>query len=59
VEKGRVSPGAFARSFLNDCLIAASARDEGFTLVTRNLRDFDLVSEVEPGFRFVEPWPER
>ena len=54
-----MSPGAFARSFLNDCLIAASARDEGFTLVTRNLRDFDLVSEVEPGFRFVEPWPER
>jgi predicted nucleic acid-binding protein len=58
VEKGRMSPGAFTRSFLNDCLIAASAREQGFTVVTRDTRDFARVREVEPGVRFVPPWPE-
>lgn len=57
VERGRMSPGGFSRSFLNGCLIAASARDHGFVLVTRNTKDFDLIREVEPGFEHTEPWP--
>jgi predicted nucleic acid-binding protein len=53
----RLSPGGFSRSFLNDCLIAASARDHGFVLVTRNTADFALISQVERGIRYEPPWP--
>ena len=53
-----LSPGGFGRSFLNDCLVAASARDFGFILVTRNTADFALISEVERGIRYAPPWPE-
>jgi predicted nucleic acid-binding protein len=58
VERRVLSPGGFSRSFLNDCLIAASAREHGFVIVTRNRRDFELIGRVEPRFAFVEPWPE-
>jgi predicted nucleic acid-binding protein len=58
VERGHLSPGGFGRSFLNDCLIAASARDYGFILVTRNIDDFALISQVERGIRYQPPWPE-
>jgi len=58
VEHGHLSPGGFSRSFLNDCLIAASARDHGFILVTRNTGDFALISQVERGIRYQPPWPE-
>ena len=58
VERGHLSPGGFSRSFLNDCLIAASARDHGFILVTRNTGGFALISRVERGLRYQEPWPE-
>lgn len=54
----KLSPNGIKRSFLNDCLIAASARDEGFTLVTDNARDFELIAELLP-LRFVSPWPDR
>jgi predicted nucleic acid-binding protein len=46
------------RSFASDCLLAASARERGFVLVTNNARDFERIREVEP-FHFVRPWPER
>lgn len=58
VERGHRSPGGFSRSFLNDCLIAASARDYRFILVTRNIGDFALISRVERGIRYQPPWPE-
>lgn len=54
---GHKSLGGYDRSFLNDCLIAASARVEGITLVTRNLEDYGTISLVEPGLRYVPPWP--
>lgn len=57
IERRTLSPGGVRRSFLNDCLIAASAREEGFVIVTRNTRDFDLIRSVEPGFRYEAPWP--
>ena len=53
-----LSPGGFSRSFLNDCLIAASARDHGFILVTRNIADFAFIGQVERGIRYQPPWPE-
>jgi predicted nucleic acid-binding protein len=59
VERRVLSPGGFTRSFLNDCLIAASARELGFVLVTRSSRDFELIRRVEPQLEFVLPWPRR
>jgi predicted nucleic acid-binding protein len=57
VERRALSPGGFRRSFLNDCLLAASAREQGFVIVTRNVRDFELIRRVEPGLEFEPPWP--
>lgn len=51
-----VSPGGFGRSFLNDVLLAVSCREEGATLVTSNLADFERIRRVER-FEFVAPWP--
>ncbi len=57
VERKHLSPGGFSRSFLNDCLIAATARDHGLILVTRNTADFALISRVERGIHYQPPWP--
>lgn len=57
VRDGLLSPGGFGRSFFNDCLIAASAREHGFTLVTGNRADFERISSVEP-LSFQDPWPD-
>jgi predicted nucleic acid-binding protein len=53
----KLSPDGIGRSFLNDCLIAASARDDGFTLVTDNTADFALLGDLLP-IRVVAPWPD-
>jgi predicted nucleic acid-binding protein len=53
----RLSRDGFGRSFVNDCVIAASARDSGFVLVTENMRDFDRIATVMP-FDYVPPWPD-
>lgn len=58
VERGALSRGGFRRSFLNDCLVAATAREHGFILVTRNPRDFDLIKQVEPRLEHEAPWPD-
>jgi predicted nucleic acid-binding protein len=52
----KVSPNGIRRSLINDLLIAASARDHGFVLVTDNGRDFELVEDILP-VEFVPPWP--
>lgn len=56
IQQKRVSPGGFKRSFLNDCVLAASCRAEGLTLVTLNRADFELIGRVEP-ISVVQPWP--
>ena len=48
--------GDSARAFCNDILIAASCREHGVTLVTRNVRDFERIRGVLP-FDFVAAWP--
>jgi predicted nucleic acid-binding protein len=53
----KVSQNGIRRSLLNDLLIAASARDHGFILVTDNGRDFQLVEHILP-LEFVPPWPD-
>ncbi|HEX9704274.1 MAG TPA: type II toxin-antitoxin system VapC family toxin [Gemmatimonadales bacterium] len=58
VQRRRLSPGGFSRSFLNDVLIAVSCREAGVVLVTTNAEDFSRIRAVEP-FRFVSPWPRR
>ncbi len=59
VASGHMSAGGFSRSFLNDCLIAASTRELGFVLVTRNTADFARIRQVEPGVAYEAPWPDR
>ena len=44
------------RSFFNDMLFAASARQLGATIVTQNLADFTLIQRVLD-IRFTGPWP--
>lgn len=56
VREKELSPGGFKRSFMNDALIAASLRENGMILITRNVEDFKLLSKVET-FQFVESWP--
>ena len=36
------------RRVLNDALLFATARKHGLTVLTRNLRDFDLLQQLEP-----------
>lgn len=45
-----------SRAFFNDVLLAASCREHGVTLVTRNVRDFTRIARVLP-FSFVQAWP--
>ena len=43
-------------SLLNDALIAASCREQGITLITRD-RDFKRLARFVKGFRYAAPWP--
>lgn len=56
VRQREVRPGGFGRSFFNDCVIATSAREHGFVLVTANARDFGRIAAVA-SFEWEEPWP--
>ena len=57
VQRKLMSPGGFKRSFLNDCVLAASCREVGATLVTLTRDDFRIIEKVMR-FEFTEPWPE-
>jgi predicted nucleic acid-binding protein len=56
VQRKLVSPGGFKRSFPNDCVLAASCRENGLVLLTENREDFDLIRRVHP-FDVQPPWP--
>jgi predicted nucleic acid-binding protein len=66
VESGRVLAAIAARegwqlldeqpSLLNDALIAASCRERGITLITRD-GDFKRLAPFLKGFRHAAPWP--
>ena len=65
-ESGRVLAAVAARegwrlldekpSLLNDLLIAASCREQGITLITKDV-DFKRLSPFVMGFRYAVPWP--
>ncbi len=57
IQRKLMSPGGFKRSFLNDCVLAASCREVGATLITLNREDFDLIRQVMR-FEFAAPWPD-
>ncbi len=44
------------RSFFNDVLIAATARDSGAVIVTENVKDFTVIARALD-IRFRLPWP--
>ena len=44
-------------SLVHDALLAASCRESGVTLITRD-RDFARFKTILRGWRFVAPWPE-
>jgi predicted nucleic acid-binding protein len=46
-----------SRSFANDLLIAASARELGAAILTENSRDFAVISTVVD-ITYMEPWPD-
>ena len=68
VESGRIIAAVAARegwhvfdenpSLLNDALLAASCREQGITLITKD-GDFKRLSPFVRGFRYAAPWPER
>jgi predicted nucleic acid-binding protein len=65
-ESGRVLAEVAARegwqlldekpSLLNDALIAASCREQGITLITKD-GDFKRLAPFVKGFRYAAPWP--
>lgn len=65
-ESGRVLAAVAARegwqlldekpSLLNDALIAASCREQGITLITKD-GDFKRLAAFVKGFRYAVPWP--
>jgi predicted nucleic acid-binding protein len=65
-ESGRVLAAVAARegwhrldekpSLLNDSLIAASCREQGITLITKDA-DFRRLAPFVKGFRYAAPWP--
>ena len=57
VQTGEVQRGGVRPSFFNDCLLAATSREYGHRIVTRNLADFRLISRVEPALQVVAPFP--
>ena len=44
------------RSFGNDLLLAATAREMGAMLITRNLADFEMIGQVVE-LKLASPWP--
>lgn len=56
IKNKRAGEPGITRSFFHDCLLAVSAREEGFTIVTDNGKDFELINSVER-VSFVAPWP--
>ena len=66
VESGRVLAAVAARErwhlfnenplLPNDALIAASCREQGITLITKD-GDFKRLSPFVRGFRYAAPWP--
>jgi len=53
---GGYAASLLQRSFANDILLAATARELGATIVTNNLADFAVIGRVT-AVKAVAPWP--
>lgn len=53
---GRFAGSLAQRSFANDLLLAATARQLGATIVTHNMADFELIGRVTD-LKVSRPWP--
>jgi predicted nucleic acid-binding protein len=56
IKSKRMEETGATKSFFNDCLIAASAREHGLAVVTDNRKDFELIGTVER-IQVLAPWP--
>ena len=56
VAEGGLDFATMKKTLIIDALLAASCREAGVMLVTRNLRDFERLARHIP-FRFAAPWP--
>lgn len=56
-EMGKICVGGAKPSFFNDCLLAATSREYGHTIVTYNTADFELIALVEPAVEAIPPFP--
>lgn len=57
VEARQLPPAPVKPGFFNDCLIATSAIEHGFTVITYNTDDFKRINAVAPGVQFRLPYP--
>jgi predicted nucleic acid-binding protein len=55
-ERENLEIAGMKASLLNDVLLAASCRELGVTLVTRD-KDHARIKKYLKGFRHMEPWP--
>lgn len=56
VRRRTISPGGYAKSFVNDCILACSCAESGVTIITHNTRDFAILQQIVP-VNVTEPWP--
>lgn len=55
---GRLGPVGLSASRQNDALLAAQARERGWTLITRD-RDFEMLRAQVGGLKIAAPFPQR
>ena len=55
--RGGYTASLAQRSFANDILLAATARELGATIITLNVADFQIIQQALP-FKFQAPWPD-
>jgi predicted nucleic acid-binding protein len=56
-ERGLLAASGSKAGFFNDCLLAATAREQGFVIITYNHQDFERIRRVEPEVRVIAPLP--
>lgn len=56
-EGRHIATRSVAPGFLHDCLLAAGAVTHDYSVITYNVRDFDLIARVLPGLKYAPPFP--
>lgn len=53
--RGRLDRRSVGPGFFNDCLLAATARENGHRIVTYDRAHFELIAEIEPAAEPMQP----